>query len=89
MKKQMLVNDKKTKCMIFNFTEKHKFTTRLKINDEPIEVIDNAKLLGTFISNDLSWNLNTTSIVKKANARMELLRRVAEFNTPIEDLKNI
>ena len=85
----MLVNVKKTKCMIFNFTENHKFTTRLKLNNEPIEVIDSTKLLGTIISNDLSWNLNTTELVKKANARMELIRRLAEFNIPVEDLKNI
>ena len=87
--KQMMVNEKKTKCMIFNFTKNHKFTTRLTINNEPIEVIDSTKLLGTVISNDLSWDLNTAEIVKKANARMELLRRIAEFNTPVEDLENI
>ena len=87
--KQMMVNEKKTKCMIFNFTKNHKFTTRLTINNEPIEVIDSTKLLGTVISNDLSWDLNTAEIVRKANARMELLRRLAEFNTPIEDLKII
>ena len=34
-------------------------------------------------------NLNTASIVKKANARMELLRRVASFGASIEDLKTI
>ena len=85
----MMVNEKKTKCMIFDFTENHKFTTRLTINNEPIEVIDSTKLLGTVISNDLSWDLNTAEIVKKANARMELLIRIAEFNTPVEDLKNI
>ena len=75
--------------MIFNFTENHKFTTRLKINGEPIEVIDSTKLLGTYFTSNLSWDLNTSEIVKKANARMELLRRVAEFNVPTEDLTNI
>ena len=54
-----------------------------------MEVIDQTKLLGTVISNDLKWDLNTKSLVKKANARMELLRKVAEFGTPQEDLKNI
>ena len=33
--------------------------------------------------------INTKSLVKKANARMELLRKVAEFGTPQEDLKTI
>jgi hypothetical protein len=55
-KKKMLLNLKKTKSMIFNFTKKHKFTTRLNINDEHIEVVDNIKLLETVISSDLKWD---------------------------------
>ena len=38
---------------------------------------------------DLKWDLNTANIVKKANARMELLRKVASFGTNPEDLKTI
>ena len=65
------------------------FTTRLKLKDENVEVIDSTKLLGTVISNDLKWDLNTAAIVKKANARMELLRRAASFSPSVEDLKDI
>ena len=86
---KMKINEKKTKTMIFNFTEKSQFTTRLKLKNEAIEVIDNTKLLGTIITNDLKWDLNTSTIVKKANARMALLRKVASFGTPVEDLKDI
>ena len=59
------------------------------MNSIPIEVINSTKLLGTIISSDLKWDLNTASIVKKANARMELLRKVASFGTNPEELKNI
>ena len=86
---KMLVNDKKTKTMIFNYTDKYQFTTRLSINDKPIEVINSTRLLGTIITNDLKWDENTANIVKKANARMELLRKVASFGTNMEELKNI
>jgi hypothetical protein len=79
----------KTKCMIFNFTDKYQLTTRLKINNAPLEVIDSTKLLSTTITSDLSWDQNISSIVKKANTRMELLRRVAQFGTPKDDLKII
>ena len=75
--------------MIINFTENFKFTTRLKLKDENVEVIESTRLLGTIISNDLKWDLNTAAIVRKANARMELLRRAASFGPPIEDLKDI
>jgi hypothetical protein len=86
---KMIINGKKTKTMIFNFTDNHKFTTRLKLKEENVEVINSTKLLGTMIQDDLKWDLNTASITKKANARMELLRRVASFGTPAEDLKTI
>ena len=86
---KMQINEKKTKTMLFNFTEKYQFTTRLQLNKQTVEVIDHTKLLGTVISNDLRWNLNTEEIVKKANARMELLRKVAGFGAPLEDLKTV
>ena len=85
----MIINEKKTKTIIFNFTENFQFTTRLRLKGEPIEVIEKTRLLGTMITRDLKWDLNTSTIVKKANARMELLRRVAGFGTPPEDLKEI
>ena len=75
--------------MIFNFTENFQFTTRLKLKSENVEVINNTKLLGTIITDDLKWDLNTKSIVKKANMRMELIRKVASFDAPMEDLKDL
>ena len=59
-----------TKTVIFNFTDNFQFTTRLKHNQENIEVINQTKLLGTIISNDLKWDANTSYLVKKANARI-------------------
>ena len=31
------------------------------------------------IQNDLKWDMKTSNMIKKANMRMELLRRVAAF----------
>ena len=86
---QMLINVKKTKSMIFNFTDDYEFTTRLDLEGNPIEVIENTKLLGTIIQNDLKWDMNTSNIIKKANMRMELLRRAAAFGASTNDLKTI
>ena len=88
-KQKMLINQKKTKTMIFNFSDKLKFTTRLKLKNENIEVINSTRLLGTILTDDLKWDLNTSNIIKKANARMQLLHKVANFGTPTEDLKTI
>ena len=86
---KMVINEKKTKTILFNYTSNYQFTTRLLLKNEPSEVIDSTRLLGTIISNDLSWDQNISKIVKNANARMELVRRVASFGTPVEDIKNI
>ena len=67
---KMMLNTKKTKTMIFNYTDNFQFMTRLRVENEPIEVIDSTKLLGTIISKDLTWDLNTASLIKKENARM-------------------
>ena len=66
----MVINQKKTKAMIFNFTKNHQFFTRLTLKDENIEVIDSFKLLGTYIENDLTWDRNSNELVKKVNSRM-------------------
>ena len=76
----MMINSKKTKAMIFNFTDKYQFSTRLSISGELIEVIDSTKLLGTIITSDLRWEENTAYIVQKANA---------SFGTNQQELRNI
>ena len=67
---KMKLNVKKTKSMIFNFTKNLQFTTNLDINNEPIEVVEETKLLGTYITKDLKWDKNTAEIVKSAWQRM-------------------
>ena len=46
--------------------------TRLSINGQNVEALNSTKLLGTIVSDNLRWDLNTSNIVKKASARMEL-----------------
>ena len=86
---KMVINQKKSKCMIFNYTKNYKFSTRLAIEGEIMETVEETKLLGTIVSNDLKWGKNTENIVKKANKRMELLRRISTFGASWNELKNI
>ena len=88
-KKKMKLNEKKTKNIIFNFSKKFQFHTSLSVNEKEIEVVNETKLLGTFITNDLKWNKNTSELVKKANKRMLLLSRAATFTSNSQDLKRI
>ena len=85
-KQKMPVNEKKTKAIIFNFTKNYQFATRLSINNKEVEMIDSTRLLGTIIQNNLKWDSNCKEIVRKANARMEIVRSLSGFGAPIEDL---
>ena len=76
---KMIISQKKTKAMIINYTDNHQFTTRLQLKGENIEVVDKIKLLGTIVTDRLSWNENCEYLIKKVNARMALLRGVLNF----------
>jgi hypothetical protein len=56
---------------------------------KPLDIVDHTKLLGLIVSSDLSWSKNTQYLIKRANSRMELLRRIASFNAPTKDLVQI
>ena len=60
---------------MFIHTNIYQFSTTLKLNNEILETVDNTKLLGTIITNDLTWDLYTNNIVKETFARMELLKK--------------
>ena len=87
--KKMILNQKKTKQMIFNYTHKHQFTTRMSMKNENLEIVKEAKLLGVIISDDLKWNQNTNYLIKKAYKRMELLRKASHFTVSKFDRKMI
>ena len=83
----MKLNTKKTKNMIFNFTKNHQFTTRMKVNNNNIEVVKEFKILGTIITDNLEWHRNISYLSKKAWKRMQLLKNAAKFTTETSDLK--
>ena len=88
-KQKMIISEKKTKAMIFNFTQNHQFTTRLEVKDHTIEIVDKMKILGTVIRNDLSWSDNCDMIIKKVNARMQLLRSVYSFGATTSEMVHL
>ena len=75
--------------MLFNLTRNCQFSTRLNIDGRNLERIQNTRLLVTIVSEDLSWAENTKYLVKRADTRIELLRKVACLNPPVQDLKDI
>ena len=88
-KQKMILNEQKTKVMIFNYTENYQFGTRLELNGQNLDVVKQAKLLGVVITNDLKWDANTEYLVKRANKRMELLRKVSSFGTSKDEKRKV
>ena len=62
-----MINEKITKNMIFNFTKNFQFNTRLELKGEKIDTIQNTKLLGTIISDDLRWDLTHSYVYYSHN----------------------
>ena len=77
------------KNFVVNFSKNHQFSTEIKLRGQVVETVSQTKLLGTIITNDLSWNKNTDFIVKETNKRMRLLHRASKFTSNISDLKQI
>ena len=79
----------KTKSMIFNFSKKYQFITKLKVNNNDIDMVSETKLLGTVITDRLTWDRNTEELVKKGYKRMQLLNAAASYTSAKNDLKDI
>ena len=77
----MVLNTKKTKAMVFDFSNSYQFSTRIKMDNETINIILESKLL--------TWDSNTKSLVKRENARKRFLHKLVEFNVPREDLTTV
>ena len=85
----MMLNEKKSNSMTFNFCENFQFTTRIHMNNALMDTISETKLLGCFISSDLTWHKNTESITKRAYQRMTMLHKLYDFDVPVKDLLHI
>ena len=88
-KNQMKLNTKKTNYMVFNFSKSYLFNTRLKLDNENLNQVHETKLLGLIIRDDLSWKSNTSELTRKAYSRMIILKKLVQFDVPLEDLLHI
>ena len=70
------LNTKKTKELIVDFRKNGGTHTPIHINGTEVERVTSFKFLGVHISEDLSWTLNTSTLVKKAHQRLFFLRRL-------------
>ena len=83
------INLSKTKLMLFNPCYSKDFLPDIKVDDSPIELVEQTKLLGLIITSDLSWNANTEYIVDKWNKKLWMIRRLKKLGADEDDLKDV
>ena len=73
----MIINEKKTNILAFNFSKSIDFTPELRIGDSPyLDVVKDTKLLGIIISDNLKWDLHVEYMCKRAAKKIWMLRRM-------------
>ena len=65
--KQMLLNEKKTKIMIFNYTQNHQFSTRVYLKQTLLDIINETRLLCTILTSDLKWHANSQYLTQRGS----------------------
>ncbi|KAI5606660.1 hypothetical protein C0J50_7580 [Silurus asotus] len=71
------LNSLKTVEMIVDFRKHPSKLLPVTISNIPVSSVENFKFLGTTISQDLKWELNINSILKKAQQTMYFLRQLS------------
>ena len=71
----MKLNVSKSNYMIFS-RSKSNFGTRLSLNNQTLDRVGATKLLGLWITEDLSWTKNCQAICQKAYSRMSIITKL-------------
>ena len=67
----------------------NRFSPELTLDNNDIEVVDEVRLLGLIIRSDLKWQANTEHMVKKANKRLWIIRRLKFLGAQDCDLLDV
>ena len=73
----MVINQKKTHIMKFNFRKSLDFPPIFSFGNGPcLEIVNQTKLVGIIIQDDLKWSAHVEYMIKRANKKIWLLRRM-------------
>jgi len=68
------ISCKKCSCICIGRTN-YNVTCNLKLNGDPIKIVDNSKNLGVTVDNSLEFQTHINGIVAKAHARANLIHK--------------
>ena len=81
------LNVGKTKEMVIESGRERANVNELKIDGKTVERVSDQMYLGTLIDNKLSFNENTTNMVKRCNQRLYCLHRLRSFDVSRKTLQ--
>ena len=85
---QMKLNAKKCNYMVFSRSEE-KFATRLTVDNVKLDRLSESKILGLYLSEDMSWARNCKEICMRAYSRMQMITKLKYVGVKTEDLLEI
>ena len=86
---EIKLNCSKSKFMLFNPTLNFDFVPEFKLDNVDLDTMEEMKLLGLIVTNDLSWKSNTEYMVKKAYSRLWMVKRLKNRGANLADLTDI
>ena len=84
----MRLNEAKSNYIVFSRC-KESFATRLSINNVTLDRLSVTKLLGVWITEDMSWSRNSQEICRKAYSRLSMITKLRYVGVSKDDLLDI
>ena len=82
-KNNLVINTKKSKCMIITSRQRRKHLTHtqltLSVNGQKLECVDNLKILGLIIDENLSWKYYIGNLCKNLSSLTGLIWRIRNY----------
>ena len=82
----LTVNENKCKELRIDFAKNRNPFPPIKINGKPLQMVEEVKLLGLTIANNLKWNSHVNNIVAKSSKRIYLLVQLKRAKVAIQDI---
>jgi hypothetical protein len=86
---EMRLNFSQTKFMLFYPTINSDFMPDFQVEGEDFKTLDEIKLLGLVLSNDLKWKANTENMTKEAYKKLWMIKRMKLNGANFEDLTDV
>ena len=89
LQNQLKLNPDKCQAIHISFMRTPPPLTDLKIGNTSLSYVHHAKILGIYIQEDLKWNTQVDHMLKNANKRLFMLRKLRRFGFNISELITI